>query len=87
AAAVALRHLECQAACFQARTGRAPSDFDRYVMWNAGFSYYCRLGFNPQRVHASIRDRAERFVNLRSLGAPRPAGGELLALGGISGTR
>lgn len=87
AAAVALRHLEFQAASFRERTGRAPSDFDRYVMWNAGVGYYRRLGFNPRRVHASIRDRAQRFVNLRSPGPPRPAGTEFLALGGIPATR
>jgi hypothetical protein len=36
-------------------------------MWNAGVSYYKRVGFNERRVHPIIRERAGRFVNLREM--------------------
>ncbi len=65
---VAARHLEALETKFQARTGREPSDFDRYVLWNAGETYYSRIGFEAARVHPVIRERANRYVNLRQLG-------------------
>ena len=64
---VAGQYLSVLESSFQSRAGRPPSDFDLYVLWNAGCSYYARIGFSPLRVHAVIRERAERFVNLRRM--------------------
>jgi len=75
---VAGQHLAVLEKAFQARTGRQATDFDRYVLWNAGETYYAKKGFSATRVNAVIRDRATRFVNLRTMpqtvamaGAPR----------------
>ena len=54
---------------FQKQAGRPPTDFDLYVVWNAGLSYYSRAGFSPRRVRPEIRNRAQRFVNLRQMAA------------------
>ena len=59
-----LNHLE---SLFRERTGREPNDFDRYVMWNAGPTYYQKIGFSARRVKPIIRERALRFVNLRQM--------------------
>lgn len=85
---VADQHMAYLENVFQSRTGRQPTDFDRYVLWNAGPNYYARVGFSADRVNAIIRDRASRFVNLRQmqdeqvirLAARKP----LLAVGGLS---
>ena len=77
-----LAHLETT---FRTKTGREPSDFDRYVLWNGGPSYYARIGFSATRVHPIIRERATRFVNLREMTQevesepPQP----IFALGGL----
>lgn len=52
---------------FRKRAGREPDDFDLYVLWNAGPTYYGRIGFSKRRVHPIIRERAQRFVNLRQM--------------------
>ena len=62
---VARRHMATLKSSFLSETGRSPADFEVYVMWNAGLNYYRRAAFNPRRVHAVIRERAERYVNLR----------------------
>jgi hypothetical protein len=62
---VAQRILEERKEWFQTKTGRKPSDFDLYLMWNAP-GVYERAGFNAKRVPRDIRDRAQRFANLRS---------------------
>ncbi len=64
-AGVADRYLAALEDTFQRQSGRAPTDFDRYVLWNAGPSYYGRIRFDRARVHPVVRERAERFVNLR----------------------
>src|SRR5262245_27636363 len=64
---VADQHLAYLEGVFRNRTGRLPTDFDRYVLWNAGPTYYARIGFSADRVHPVIRDRAVRFVNLREM--------------------
>jgi hypothetical protein len=64
---IAAKHLAVLEGRFQARTGREPSDFDRYVLWNAGETYYAKIGFQAGRVHPVIRERANRFVNLRNM--------------------
>jgi hypothetical protein len=79
---VAERHLSVLEATYRKATGREPSDFDLYVLWNAGPTYYARVGFNPQRVSRIVRERAERYVNLREMRqdlAPQP----LLAFSGM----
>jgi hypothetical protein len=67
AQAVAGRHLAVLEDTFRKATGREPSDFDRYVLWNGGPTYYAKIGFSAQRVHPVIRERAERYVNLRHM--------------------
>lgn len=67
ARAVAQRHLSVLEDTFRKATGREPSDFDRYVLWNGGPTYYAKIGFNARRVHPVIRERAQRYVNLREM--------------------
>ena len=62
---VAEQHLAGLATLFRKRTRREPTDFDLYVLWNAGPTYYNRIGFTKARVHPVIRDRARRYANLR----------------------
>lgn len=59
-----LADLESQ---FLKRAGREATDFDLYVLWNAGPSYYARIDFSPRRVSPVIRERATRYVNLRQM--------------------
>ena len=66
-AQVAENHLKCLEETFLKRAGRAPTDFDSYVLWNAGPAYYAKVGFSPGRVHPVIRERAQRYVNLRTV--------------------
>lgn len=61
---VAEQHLADLAERFRRAARREPSDFDLYVLWNAGPTYYARIGFSPTRVHPIIRERATRYVNL-----------------------
>src|SRR6059036_2541716 len=67
AASVARQHLDWQAKFFLERTGRTADDFDLYVMWNAGPTYYSNIGFARDRVRPFIRNRAQRYVNLRQM--------------------
>lgn len=62
---VAERHLAGLERNFLKNAGRNPSDFDVYVLWNAGPTYYARIGFAKTRVHPVIRERAQRYANLR----------------------
>jgi hypothetical protein len=62
---VAGRHLAELDRIFRKQTNRVPDDFDLYVLWNAGPTYYGRIGFNKTRVNAIVRDRAQRYANLR----------------------
>ena len=64
-AEVAEQHLAKLERIFQKGAGRAPSDFDVYVLWNAGPTYYARIRFSKARVHPVIRERAQRYANLR----------------------
>jgi hypothetical protein len=66
-AQVAENHLKSLEETFMKRSGRAPTDFDSYVLWNAGAAYYAKVGFSPARVHPVIRERAQRYVNLRTV--------------------
>jgi hypothetical protein len=61
---VAQRHWTWLTAYFVEKAGRQPTDFDMYVLWNTKFGYYAGKGFNPNRLAAKVRDRAQRFVNL-----------------------
>ena len=67
ARAVAERHLTSLEETFFKATGREASDFDRYVLWNGGPTYYAKIGYDAKRVHPVIRERAERYVNLRHM--------------------
>ncbi len=53
---IAQRIMTARTAAFQLTHGRAPDDFEFYVLWNA-----------PAQVnhpHRAVVERAERFVNL-----------------------
>ncbi len=80
---VADQYLAQLETTFCQRAGREPSDFDRYVLWNAGPSYYERIGFAAARVNPVIAERAQRFVNLRQMdnGPKSPAPQPMFALG------
>jgi hypothetical protein len=67
ARAVAERHLALLEEIFLKATGREASDFDRYVLWNGGPTYYAKINYDAKRVHPVIRERAERYVNLRTM--------------------
>lgn len=62
---VAEQHLAGLAQVFRKCTRREPTDFDLYVLWNAGPTYYSRISFARSRVHPVIGDRARRYANLR----------------------
>ena len=64
---VAQRHVDWLESFFRNRAGREMTEFDLYVMWNAGPGYYARKNFSPAQVAPSVRDRAERYANLRSI--------------------
>ena len=66
-AKVAGRHLAGLERIFRSRAGREPGDFDLYVLWNAGPTYYAKVHFSAKRVHPIIRERAQRYANLRKL--------------------
>lgn len=61
---VARLHWNHLAAYFKEKTGRAPGDFDMYVLWNTRYGYYAHFNFSPRQISAIVRDRAQRFVNL-----------------------
>jgi len=61
---VARQHWTYLTNYFHEGAGRDPSPFDMYVLWNTRFGYYARKGFDPERLPAIVRDRAQRFVNL-----------------------
>jgi len=61
---VASQHWNHLAGYFRQKTGRDPSDFDMYVLWNTRFGYYANRSFDPNQIHFTVRDRARRFVNL-----------------------
>ena len=66
---VAEKYLAELEETFRKRAGREPDDFDIYILWNAGPTYYGKAGFCKKRVHPIIRERAQRFVNLREMKA------------------
>ena len=63
---VAARHLAELTTWFQNRAGRPASDYDVYVLWNAGPTYYTKVGFKTSRVHPVVCERASRYARLRS---------------------
>jgi hypothetical protein len=62
--AVAQQHWSSLRAAFKNKAGREPDNFDMYVLWNTCYGYYASRGFQPARLDPSVRDRAQRFVNL-----------------------
>jgi hypothetical protein len=70
---VAEKHLGVLEQLFRGRAKRDLDDFDLYVLWNAGPTYYARIGFSKARVHPIIRNRAQRYANLREATATKPA--------------
>lgn len=66
---VAEKHLKVLQSSFISRTKREPTNFDLYVLWNAGPTYYAKIGFSKTRVHPIIRERAQRYANLCQLSA------------------
>ncbi len=61
---VARRHWLSLYTQFKQHARREPSDFDMYVLWNTRYTYYASRGFQPARLGPTVRDRAQRFVNL-----------------------
>ena len=61
---VAQQHWFTLYARFKQQARREPTDFDMYVLWNTRSAYYANRGFDPARLGATVRDRAQRFVNL-----------------------
>ena len=61
---VAVRHLGELTTWFQQHAGRPATDFDVYVLWNAGPTYYTKIGYKTTRVHPVVGERARRFVRL-----------------------
>jgi len=61
---VARRHWNFLAAYFKEKTGRQPTDFDMYVMWNTRYGYYAHKSFSPRQISPIVEERAQRFVNL-----------------------
>ena len=61
---VAKRHWAVLYNNFKQQTHREPTDFDMYVLWNTHYGYYAGRNFNPARLAPSVRDRAQRYVNL-----------------------
>jgi hypothetical protein len=70
---VAQQHLNYLEHWFRQQAQRPPTEFEIYVLWNAGPTYYARKRFSVAAVHPSIRERAERFVNLREMADQGPA--------------
>lgn len=62
--AVAKSHWNQLYTRFKQQARREPTDFDMYVLWNTRYGYYASRNFNPARLSAVVRDRAQRFVNL-----------------------
>ena len=65
---VAQKHWARLYAGFIRQAHREPTDFDMYVLWNTHYGYYASKGFNPNRLAVSVRDRAQRYVNLIQCG-------------------
>ena len=61
---VAKQHWATLYAGFKQQAHREPTDFDMYVLWNTHYGYYASRHFNPNRLAPSVRDRAQRYVNL-----------------------
>lgn len=68
---VARQILEERESWFLRATGRRPSAFDLYVMWNKP-GLYEKVGFNPRRLPQKLREVAGRFENLVSVVRPSP---------------
>ena len=49
---------------FKEQAHREPTDFDMYVLWNTRYGYYASKNFNPKKLGPTVRERAQRFVNL-----------------------
>jgi hypothetical protein len=61
---VARLHWNYLAAYFKEKTGRMPTDFDMYVLWNTRYGYYAHKSFTRHHLATIVQDRAQRFVNL-----------------------
>ena len=70
---VAQKHIAFLETLFRERAGREATDLDIYILFYAGPGYFERHGFSLERVHREIRDRAQRYVNLRTVPAAQQA--------------
>jgi len=61
---VAREHWNYLTNYFRQKAGREPTDLDMYVLWNTRFGYYASKRFELVRLPRTVRDRAQRFVNL-----------------------
>lgn len=60
---VAERIMDARAAVFVRATGRAPNDFEWYVLWHKPGAFV-RAGYVARRLNPAVQDRAQRFRNL-----------------------
>jgi len=60
---VAKQILDERAQVFRTATGREPTPFDLYALWNAP-NQYASVGYQPERLSPRVIDRATRFQNL-----------------------
>jgi hypothetical protein len=60
---VAERIMDSRTATFVRATGRTPSDFEWYVLWNAPGAF-ARVGYAAHRLNPAVKERAQRFTNL-----------------------
>ena len=74
ASRVAQQHLRNLEVLFRTRAGREATDFDLYVLWNAGAGYYARIGFVAARVAPYKKVRLVEFVDA----IPKTASGKIL---------
>ena len=61
---VAQQHWTALYKAFKEQAHREPTDFDMYVLWNTHYGFYAKHGFDPERLGVTVRDRAQRYVNL-----------------------
>lgn len=57
---IAVKHYDWIVSQF-VKEKRTPSAVDIYIVWNAGFEYYKRKGFNPDKVCKQVKHNVAKF--------------------------
>ena len=68
---VAERIMDSRTATFVRATGRTPSDFEWYVLWNAPGAF-ARVGYAAHRLRPVVKERAQRFTDLTARPVKEP---------------